>query len=93
MKENYIRKHLIFHGRVQGVGFRYYASHAAQSLGASGWVCNLYDGTVECEIQGTSDMIEKFLAMLQNARYIRIDYIEQKDIAVKEELCFRVKHY
>ena len=92
-KKHIIRKHFIFHGRVQCVGFRYYANQAAQSLGASGWVCNLLDGTVECEIQGTPDMIDKFLSMLQNARYIRIDYIEQKDIDVKEESCFKIKYY
>lgn len=93
MKKNYIRKHLIFHGRVQGVGFRYYACNIAKSLNVTGWVCNLYDGSVECEIQGTLNMIEKFLSMLQNARYIRIDYIEEKDIDVLEESCFKVKHY
>lgn len=93
MKEDYIRKSLIFHGRVQGVGFRYYACNAAKSLGATGWVCNLYDGTVECEIQGTYNMIEKFIDMLQSARYIRIDYIEEKEIELREESCFKVKHY
>lgn len=92
MKEKYIRKHLIFHGRVQGVGFRYYANHAAQALGASGWVRNLYDGTVECEIQGTPGMIKDFTRMLQNGRYIEIDFVEQKEIALKEETCFRIRY-
>lgn len=93
IRKNYIRKHFVFHGHIQGVGFRYYASNAAKRLGASGWVRNLLDGTVECEIQGTSDMIDSFLATLQNARYIRIDYIEQKEIDVKEESCFKIKDY
>lgn len=92
MSKDYIRKHFIFHGRVQGVGFRYYASHSAQSLGLSGWVKNLYDGTVECEIQGTNSMIEDFINMLGNGRYIRIDYIEQKEIAIKEERCFKIRY-
>lgn len=88
-----IRKHFIFHGRVQGVGFRYYAHHAAQKLGASGWVRNLYDGTVECEIQGTPDVINRFLTMLKHTRYIRIDHIEQTDIDVQEESCFKITYY
>ncbi|MCX4326688.1 MAG: acylphosphatase [Lachnospiraceae bacterium] len=92
MRENYIRKHLIFHGRVQGVGFRYHAEYAAQNLGASGWVRNLYDGTVECEIQGTKDMINDFITMLYNGRYIVIDAIEQKEIPVQEERCFKIRY-
>lgn len=32
------RRHLVFTGRVQGVGFRYRASYAARSLGVTGWV-------------------------------------------------------
>lgn len=92
MGRKYIRKHFIFHGNVQGVGFRYYASHAAERVGASGWVRNLPDGTVECEIQGTKAMIRDFLGMLQNGRYIRIDYMEQEEMEIKEESCFRVKY-
>ena len=48
-----IRKRIVFHGWVQGVGFRYRARHAAEHLGATGWVRNEYDGSVTMEIQGT----------------------------------------
>ena len=44
-----IRKRIIFHGRVQGVGFRYTAKYLARSLGLTGWVENEYDGTVILE--------------------------------------------
>ena len=47
-----IRKRIVFHGRVQGVGFRYTAKYLAQSLGLTGWVRNEWDGTVTLEIQG-----------------------------------------
>ena len=72
---------------MQGVGFRYHANYAAKALGASGWVRNLYDGTVECEIQGTPGMVDDFISMLQNGRYI-----EQKETALKEETCFRIRY-
>ena len=38
------RYHLVFSGRVQAVGFRYRAVHAAGSLGLTGWVKNCWDG-------------------------------------------------
>ena len=41
-----VRKHIVFQGRVQGVGFRYTAKYMAQSLGLVGWVQNEWDGTV-----------------------------------------------
>ena len=43
------RKHIIFHGSVQGVGFRWRARHAADLYGCTGWVHNKWDGTVERE--------------------------------------------
>ena len=41
-----IRCRFVFHGRVQGVGFRYVSQFAANEYGATGWVRNEYDGTV-----------------------------------------------
>ena len=48
-----VRKHMIFHGRVQGVGFRYTAKYLARSMNLTGWVKNEYDGTVVMEVQGS----------------------------------------
>lgn len=47
-------KHVIFRGRVQGVGFRYTAHRAASHYGLTGFVKNLPDGTVEALFQGTA---------------------------------------
>ena len=32
-----VRKHYLFYGRVQGVGFRFTAYHKAVELGLTGW--------------------------------------------------------
>ena len=56
------RKHCWVSGRVQGVGFRYYACRRARDLGLSGWVRNLTGGRVEIEAQGDEDRLEQFLA-------------------------------
>ena len=52
-----VRKHGIFHGRVQGVGFRYTAKYLARSMNLTGWVKNEYDGTVVLEVQGRETLI------------------------------------
>ena len=38
-----IRRHILFHGRVQGVGFRWNACCIARQYGITGWVSNNYD--------------------------------------------------
>ena len=39
-------------GRVQGVGFRWWAMDQARALGLTGRAANLTDGTVQGDIQG-----------------------------------------
>ncbi len=73
-----------FYGRVQGVGFRYTARYTAQSLELSGMVENEFDGTVLCEVQGEQTAVDKFLERLNNARYIRIDDMDIKELALVE---------
>ena len=48
-------------GRVQGVGFRYYAERQARRLGLTGWVRNLPDGDVELVAEGDEDSLQKML--------------------------------
>ncbi|MHC4062527.1 MAG: acylphosphatase [Planctomycetota bacterium] len=50
-------KHIIFIGRVQGVGFRFTAHRVASRYQLTGWVRNLPDGTVEMVAQGPPDSI------------------------------------
>lgn len=86
------RLRIRFHGRVQGVGFRYTAYHLAQSLSLTGWVENEYDGTVLCEVQGSGADIDMFLGKLNNERYIRVDDMEIKELDVDEnERTFYIK--
>lgn len=86
-----IRKKIVFHGRVQGVGFRYTAKYLAQSIGLTGWVRNEYNGTVLMEIQGREPMIFKLMEGLNNSMFIEISWIDSEDIPVKEERGFRVR--
>jgi acylphosphatase len=47
-------------GRVQGVGFRFFAQEAAAHEGLSGWVRNLDDGRVEMLVEGDREAVERF---------------------------------
>ena len=89
-KEKEIRKHLIFSGRVQGVGFRYRAMNIAQMLGLTGWVKNRWDGKVEMEVQGKREEIGKMISMLYQQRFIWIEDIEEKEIPVEKESSFSI---
>ena len=87
-----IRRHICFHGRVQGVGFRYTAITAAESIGVTGWVKNERDGTVTMEIQGSEEQIGHVLQILNEDRYIRIRSMDVQTIPVDEsEKDFGVK--
>ena len=87
-----IRKHFFFKGRVQGVGFRYRAQNAASLYSVTGWVKNLYDGSVEMEAQGTEEDIDKVVQALQNSRYIVINdmYVADRQPDL-HETSFRIK--
>ena len=64
-KSNYIRVRAIVSGRVQHVGFRYWACEQAERLGLTGTVQNLEDGTVEVLMQGIPEMVGEMKKKLQ----------------------------
>lgn len=85
-----VRKHFIFYGQVQGVGFRWRAVTAARELGLTGWVENMADGTVEMEAQGSSTAIARLLMKLHASRYIEITELQSWEMApVRNEKDFR----
>lgn len=83
-----IRRHMIVHRRVQGVGFRYYCVHKARELGLTGWVKNLSDGTVELEAQGRGADIDLLLQDLDSRNRIEIHKIEACSLPLQKERGF-----
>ncbi len=89
-KTEKIRQFIVFDGMVQGVGFRYRAVHAAEAVGATGWVRNEWDGSVSMEIQGTVGQIDAVIQAIERGRYVCIERISVKTIPlVEDEYCFR----
>ena len=72
-------KHIIFTGRVQGVGFRFTAFHTANRYRLTGFVRNCPDGTVEMLAQGLSEDIDDCIRKIKESftGYIRETKIEQ----------------
>ncbi len=91
IKNGAVRKHIIFYGRVQGVGFRWHARYAAEQYGVTGWVRNLYDGSVEMEAEGTEEAIDAMVLAIDGGMYIRIDEMKVKRIPVEGSRYFEIK--
>lgn len=58
MRADTICRHLVVHGKVQGVFFRDSTRESAQNEGVSGWAANRDDGTVEMVLEGSPDAVE-----------------------------------
>ncbi len=67
-------------GRVQGVGFRYFAAGRARRLGLGGFVQNLPDGRVEVVAEGDRAALEALIAAVRqgppgaHVRDVRVDW-------------------
>jgi len=57
--------HAVVRGKVQGVGFRYFARKRAEVHGVSGFVRNLPDGSVEVHAEGAAEALSVFEADLR----------------------------
>lgn len=60
--------HVIFRGRVQGVGFRFNTQMIARSFPVTGFVRNLQDGTVELAAEGEETILQNFLKAIRESR-------------------------
>ncbi len=82
------------YGKVQGVYFRANAQEKARSLGLTGWIRNVEDGSVEFEVQGSEDTIRQFLKWAEEGPpAARVDNIHIEEIpAVEEEEEFIIRY-
>ncbi|MDI6782764.1 MAG: acylphosphatase [bacterium] len=67
----------LIHGRVQGVGYRFFAERVANQLGITGYAKNLWNGDVEVVAQAEKAVLETFLAKLREGpRLSKVTEIE-----------------
>jgi acylphosphatase len=86
------RAKVIASGRVQGVGFRYWARSQAASLGVSGWARNTLDGNVEAVFEGPAEHVELLLRWCrQGPPAAYVDQLEVEWQEPKGEYGFAVR--
>ena len=66
-----------FTGRVQGVGFRYSTLQVAKEFEVSGYVCNLADGRVKLEAEGSRDEVFAFIAAVEERMHGYVRKVER----------------
>ena len=72
-----LQARLTISGRVQGVGYRYWAIDTARRLGLTGWVRNRHDGAVEALIVGEEDAVGQMIeACRRGPPAARVDEID-----------------
>lgn len=73
-------RHVVFRGRVQGVGFRAFVEDEAARTGVEGFVRNRRDGTVEALFAGEATAVEDTIAACRKGSYAaRVDGIDLRD--------------
>lgn len=88
-----MRKRMIYHGRVQGVGFRYTAATIARQHPVTGYVKNLPDGTVEVVADGSPETVHEFLSDIEEAFRGNITDADSQELQPDEEFSdFRVRY-
>lgn len=67
-------------GRVQGVGYRFFAERTAGSLGIGGYVRNLHDGRVEVYAIGSAEQLGALQrALRRGPRMAEVEQVDQED--------------
>lgn len=84
------RRHYVFRGEVQGVGFRYRMYYAARSCGLAGWVKNEWDGSVVAELEGEPRMIDEAVMQVAQGRFVDITDTEVRMIPLCGEHGFEI---
>jgi acylphosphatase len=79
-------------GRVQGVGYRYFAQRTAASLGLTGYARNLDDGRVEVYAAGPPESLAELAGQLHRGpRWADVRGVEEQEAAVHESSSFRIE--
>jgi acylphosphatase len=85
VSSDFLVKHYLVKGRVQGVGFRWFVHREAAEIGLRGWVKNTDEGHVEVVAAGTAAQIAELKSALhQGSRGSRVDAVIEHTLEERE---------
>lgn len=86
-----IARRALVSGRVQGVGFRFFARRAAETAGVKGWARNLADGRVETLVEGEENAVLRYLEKIRRGPIGgRVDSVEVEETSLEGLTTFRI---
>jgi len=87
-----INYHITVYGRVQGVGYRFFAKKMAERLGIGGFVKNNLDGTVSIEAEGNEISLKEFLNICRSGPdWGHVERIQHEEFPTSGYDGFRIK--
>ena len=85
-------KHYLVRGRVQGVGYRYFALETAERLGITGYARNLSSGEVEVHAEADEGALERFkLELERGPRMARVTEVVESDVPSGSHSSFLIR--
>ncbi len=82
----------LVHGRVQGVGYRYFVLRQAEALGVTGFARNRADGSVEVVAEGSEQALAELEAKLRNGpSFSEVSHLERAPVASRGEGTFHIR--
>jgi acylphosphatase len=82
----------VVRGRVQGVGFRYFALRQAEALGVAGFARNLPDGRVEVVAEAAAEILTDFESRLsQGPGFARVEAVDREAIPPRGDQGFHIR--
>jgi acylphosphatase len=82
-----VARHVVVHGRVQGVFFRESTRRRADTAGVAGWVANRSDGTLEARFEGAEEDVAVLLGFVRegpsgaHVERVDVDEIEPEGLS------------
>ena len=91
-REKVVARRYFVRGRVQGVGYRFFAQRAAAELRLTGWVRNLDDGRVEVYAAGPEEKLSEFAGLLwKGPRWSDVRGVEEVEAPVQKYGSFEIE--
>jgi acylphosphatase len=86
-----VARRAVVTGRVQGVGFRFFAERAARDAGVAGWVRNREDGAVETFAEGEEQAVRLYLDRLKiGPRVSRVTAVHEEEAGPAGHTTFEI---